>query len=176
VTAGKRGDTWETFLGKIAALPAGTFWRHNQAGDLSGVGDAIDDTALYQLTEANTGKRGFTYTHKPLLAGPHAASNRASVRDAIYNKFTVNLSANTLAHADELAALQIAPVCVVLPSDATQNTVTPGGRKVIVCPATQRDNVTCDSCRLCSKSNRSCIVGFPAHGTGARKASAVAQG
>ena len=181
VTAGKRGDDWQTFVAKIAALPLGQFWRHNQAGDLPGFGDVIDRDALKELTAANTGKKGFTYTHKPMFfntsaGGYLAENNRRAVRDANRDGFTVNLSGNTLEHADTLAALNIAPVCVVLPSNAKTNTVTPQGRKVVICPATQRDNVTCDSCRLCSKSKRTCIIGFPAHGTGARKASAVAQG
>ena len=176
VSTGLRGDDWSTFVSRIAALRRNTFWRHNQAGDLAGDGPAIDRQKLQELTAANTGKLGFTYTHKPMHDDPHADANRAAVRDANRDGFTVNLSGNTLEHADSLAALNIAPVCVVLPSDATANTVTPQGRKVVVCPATQRDNVTCDSCRLCSKSTRTCIIGFPAHGTGARKASAVAQG
>ena len=56
------------------------------------------------------------------------------------------------------------PVVVVLPSNQTENTVTPKGRKVVVCPATQRDNVSCATCQLCQRQ-RSTIVGFPAHGS-----------
>src|SRR5215472_8094922 len=58
--------TWNDFVAAIAALPAGQFWRHNQAGDLPGAGDLIDVDALGQLVEANRDRRGFTYTHKPL--------------------------------------------------------------------------------------------------------------
>jgi len=61
----------------------------------------------------------------------------------------------------------------VLDSAQTSNTVTPAGRKVVVCPATQRDDVTCESCRLCARINRSVIVGFPAHGAGARKVNRI---
>ena len=96
--------------------------------------------------------------------------------DANAGGFTVNLSANTLAHADELAALAIGPVAVVL--DATEgeraDAVTPAGRKVVTCPATYRDNVTCASCKLCAVADRKVIVGFPAHGFRAKKARAVA--
>jgi hypothetical protein len=52
----------------------------------------------------------------------------------------------------------------VLPSNATDNTRTPAGRRVVVCPATQRDDVSCDTCQLCARQ-RDAIVGFPAHGT-----------
>lgn len=37
------------------------------------------------------------------------------------------------------------------------------GRKVVICPATQREGVTCATCGLCQKQ-RGAIVGFPAHG------------
>jgi hypothetical protein len=41
---------------KIAALPEGTLWRHNQAGDLPGEGDAIDGGELFSLIKANHGR------------------------------------------------------------------------------------------------------------------------
>lgn len=168
VTNGERGTNWGEFCKAIAALPDGQFWRHNQSGDLPGDGENIDRNALAQLVQANKGKRGFTYTHYPM-------SNSAD-RDAVHlanaNGFTINLSANNLAHADQLAALGIAPVVVVLPIDATKNLETPQGRKVVVCPATVRDDVSCDTCQLCQRQ-RSTIVGFPAHGTGKKKAAKV---
>jgi len=51
--------------------------------------------------------------------------------------------------------------------------VTPAGRKVVVCPATIRDDVSCASCQLCQRQ-RDFIIGFPAHGTSKKKASAIA--
>ena len=84
------------------------------------------------------------------------------------------MSGNNLAHADELAALDIAPVVVVLPYGTTSNTRTPAGRKVVVCPATQRDTVTCKSCMLCARQ-RDFIIGFPAHGVSAKRADAIAR-
>lgn len=170
VTARKAGMAWDAAMSEIAALPQGTLWRHNQAGDLPGIGDDIDGFALIELIRANEGKRGFTYTHKPI----DTAKNRGAIRIANANGFTVNLSANNLAHADELAASNVGPVVVVLPADATRATVTPGGRKVAICPATISDNVTCKTCGLCAIANRKAIIGFPAHGPSKRKASAIA--
>lgn len=170
VTQGKRGDNWEIFLGKIAALPKGQLWRHNQAGDLQGEGDTLDIQALSELIQANRGKRGFTYTHKPLNNG----HERDMVAIANNNGFTINLSGNNLSHADSLYDMGIGPVTVVLPASQVENTVTPKGRKVVVCPATIRDNVSCASCGLCAIVKRDCIVGFPSHGTAKRKASAIA--
>jgi hypothetical protein len=160
---------WGEFCEAVAAFPTNQLWRHNQAGDLPGIGERVDASALAKLTRANKGKRGFTYTHK------HSTeANREAIRSANANGFTVNLSANTLAHADTLADTECGPVCVVLTSSQTTNTATPAGRKVVVCPATIRDNVTCASCGLCQRAKRSAIIGFPAHGTGAKRASVVA--
>ena len=67
--------------------------------------------------------------------------------------------------ADRLADLAIAPVVTLLPASVHGNVKieTAAGRKVVVCPATYRDDVNCKSCGLCQKS-RDVIVGFPAHG------------
>lgn len=167
ITSGGRGLNWESFCDEISRLPRGQLWRHNQAGDLPGEGEYIDASALGQLTRANHNRKGWTYTHKY-----GTESNREAIRSANAKGFTVNLSANSLAHADELAAHDCGPVCVVLPSNQTQNTMTPGGRKVVICPATQRQDVTCATCGLCQKQ-RGAIVGFPAHGTAHKKVSAL---
>lgn len=174
VTRGERGVSFDELCAIIAKLPDGQLWRHNQAGDLPGIGDAISDE-IVPLVAANAGRKGFTYTHKPVIGdSAMIIRNRANVRVANERGFTINLSANSLAHADELAALKIAPVVVVLPADATSNCVTPKGRKVVVCPATQRDDVSCATCKLCANASATRpIIGFPAHGSGAKKASAV---
>lgn len=173
-----RGNGWAELCDSIAALPAGQVWRHNQAGDLPGEGDQINALELSALVTANTGRRGFTYTHKP-VEGSDATdrTNRDLISWANKSGFTVNLSANDLAHADRLAALDIGPVAVVLDSDHKGNTTTPQGRAVVQCPATSRDDVTCAKCKLCAsnKPGRP-IVGFPAHGASKRKASAIAAG
>lgn len=172
VSSGARGDSFDSFLSSVQSkIPAGALWRHNQAGDLPGDDDSLDVTALARLVAANNGRRGFTYTHKPL----RDESERGAVASANANGFTINLSANGLTHADELAALAIGPVVVVLPSNQTQNTRTPDGRKVVVCPATIRDDISCATCGLCAIAKRDAIVGFPAHGNGKRKAESVAR-
>jgi hypothetical protein len=171
VTSGERGTDWQTFCQSIATLPEGQLWRHNQAGDLPGSGETVDAAELAQLVEANNGKRGFTYTHKTT----HKA-NLPMIRQANERGFTVNLSANSLAHADELAQTKAGPVVCVLPSTQTVNTVTPAGRRVVDCPATNRDGVSCATCGLCKVAKRSVIIGFPAHGSSHKKASAIAAG
>lgn len=158
VSAGSRGTDWATFTDAIAALPDGQLWRHNQAGDLPQVDGTIDPALLGDLVAANIGKRGFTYSHH------RDAESINWIRHANQWGFTVNLSANDLHDADALADADAGPVVVVLPSTQTSNTTTPKGRPVIVCPATQRDDVSCATCQLCQRQ-RAAIVGFPAHGT-----------
>lgn len=165
VNSGTAGATWSEFVAQIAELPAGALWRHNQAGDLPGVSDTIDAPALAKLVKSNSGKRGFTYTHKPMTA-----ANARAVKAANAAGFTINLSGNNLAHADSLADTGAGPVVVVLPADQKTNTVTPAGRKVVVCPATIRDDVSCATCQLCQRRDRNVIVGFPAHGAAKRMA------
>jgi hypothetical protein len=171
VTEGERGDDWSAFIDKIKDMPAGSKWRHNQAGDLPGDMEKLDDEKCIELAKANKGKRGFTYTHYDVLDN---FQNAITVNIMNHLGFTVNVSANNLEHADKLCDMDIAPVATVLPIEQTTNTVTPKGRKVVVCPATFKDDVSCSSCMLCEKRDRNIIVGFPAHGTSKKKASAIA--
>jgi hypothetical protein len=173
VTEHKAGVAWSAFVAQVAALPAGALWRHNQAGDLPGNRISIDTPALAALVSANVGKRGFTYTHYDVLKNK---KNRAAVAAANAAGFVINLSANNLAHADALAETNAGPVVVVLPADVhgKADIATPSGRKVVVCPATYRDDVSCQSCGLCARL-RDAIVGFPAHGVQKKKADALAR-
>lgn len=177
------GDDWATFTAKVAALPAGTLWRHNVAGDLPGTGERIDGRALAKLVKANAGKRGFTYTHK----SPHIPANAKAIAKANAAGFTINLSANNLSHADQLAALGIAPVVVTLPAGIEPGDnyqTTPQGRRVVVCPATYLSDVTCASCKLCAYQPparlggpaQRVIVGFPAHGARKKHVSKISEG
>jgi hypothetical protein len=153
------GINWKTFVKQVKALPQGVFWRHNQAGDLAGDNNKIDFSKLKELVKANIGKKGFTYTHKPMTK-----ENVKAVEFANKNGFTINLSGNSLVHADELKSLGIAPVVAVLPSDFQGDKgETPKGNRFIVCPAQTKEGVTCSTCQLCSKQ-RNIIVAFKAHG------------
>jgi hypothetical protein len=171
-----RGETsisWKAFLEAVRRLPKGELWRHNVAGDLPGHGDQINALMLAELVEANRGKRGFTYSHKPA-----SQENLAVIRRANRQGFTINLSANTLEEADELARKKAGPVVVILPAGAAFNHVerTPEGRKVIVCPESYRDDIQCAGCGLCADPKRVAVIAFPAHGSAFRKAERVALG
>lgn len=165
----KRGGAWSDTCENVAKLPDGQIWRHNVGGDLPHNGGYINSALVGRLTAANKGKRGFTYTHHDMGID----TNRAAVKLANRHGFTINLSGDNLTHADTLADLDVGPVVVVLPIDQSGNTETPAGRHVVVCPAIDRDDVTCNSCKLCARSDRSAIIGFPAHGSRKRAAEGV---
>lgn len=158
----EKGRSWGELCETIAALPAGQLWRHNVAGDLPGEGEAVDSKALAALVLANTGKRGFTYSHKktPQAIRAIRAANRAG--------FTVNLSADNAGEADTLAALKAGPVAVIVPMDNPEISYTPQGRKIVICPAQSREDVTCQKCGLCARADRDFLIGFRAHGTRAK--------
>ena len=163
--AESHGVEWNEFCDKVSALPKLQLWRHNVAGDLPGQSNTIDVQALRELIKANKGKRGFTYTHYPI----NVAENRKAIALANARGFTVNVSRETYSEADEAISYGIAPVVVLQEIDAPKVSFTPQGNKVVTCPATYMDNVTCQSCELCYNISRRVIVGFPAHGTSKRK-------
>jgi hypothetical protein len=171
VTRGEIGDTYAGFLRRVQELPRGQLWRHNTAGDLMSCDNyRIDQEALKALVAANAGKRGFTYTHYPM----EVKENREAVAYANQHGFTINLSANNLDHADWLADLAIGPVAVALPVDTPKVQFTAQGRKVLQCPATWREGMTCAKCGICASSRpERAIIGFPAHGTAKRKAERI---
>jgi len=167
VSAGLRGLQWNAFLDVVRSFAAGQLWRHNQAGDLPGSGDKVDVKALAQLAKANAGRRGFTYTHKPA-----SGTNLRAIRSANRSGFVVNLSANSIQHADKLAKTGL-PVAAVVPQSSPDRFTTPAGNRVVICPAQRVAGISCNTCRLCAKGDRGFIVGFRPHGTGARKVEAI---
>lgn len=177
----KQGGDFKAVLSGIAALPAGQLWRMSTAGDLPGQGNEIDADALRATVEANRGRKGFTYTHKPVTSAAAlrgnasmqvVRSNREAIAAANLAGFTINVSCDSLAECDELDCF---PMVVVLPSDAPSQLRTPRGKRVIVCPAQTRDDVTCLDCGLCQRQGKDrAIVGFRAHGYATRKVSLIA--
>ena len=168
VTNGTRGCTFEEKLTSIRRLPKRQLWRINQVGDLTPSEPGVIDTdKLVELAEANRGRHGFGFTH--YLPTLH---NRAALRTANLMGLTIAWSAESLAMADEYVGYACAPVVVTLPIGATKPVRTPQGRLVTVCPASVGD-MTCDRCGICQKVDRKAIIGFPAHGTGAKRVERV---
>lgn len=166
-SSGERGGSWDNLCDTVASFPDGQVWRHNQAGDLPHTDGIIDAESVAGLVAANDGRRGFTYTHHDVTD----PANAAVVRAANDNGFAVNLSANSPEHADTLVETGCGPVVTVVSEFVDGNTTqTPAGRRIVVCPATQRDDVNCASCKLCTKTDRKVIIGFPLHGARRRTA------
>ena len=159
VTAGA-GIPWKTFCGMIKNLPDGTLWRYGTAGDLPGYGERIDFDDMLELVHANTGKRGFAFTHKPLTP-----ENIRRIRGANEAGFVVNLSAWNGANADVKLASGAGPVVCLIPWGTPEVSRTPAGTKIVACPAQTRDRVTCKKCGLCAKQ-RDFVIGFYPHGPG----------
>ena len=154
---GIRVYSFGELLKEIRMLPAGSIWRHNQAGDLIHECDGIISRFhLDAIADANVGRYGFTYTHYD----PYIRQNYHAILEAGIRGFTINLSANSLEHADHLADLAIASVSVVLPKYATGTIYTPKGRAVFMCPAVTNKGVTCKKCQICSRLHQA-IVGLP---------------
>lgn len=170
VTDNERGTDWRKFCKAVAALPAGTLWRHNAAGDLPSRDRVhIDKIKFSGLVLANTGRKGFTFTHYDALI----PENASLLAWSNAHGFTVNLSANNLQHADQLSETGAGPVVVLMPEDCARREITPAGRPIVQCPETYLPDKTCKTCGLCAVVGRSVIVGFPAHGSGKKRAEAV---
>ena len=175
-----RGIIWSMFCKAIKRLAKFQPWRHNQAGDMPKDEKLSDDTCdrmdrdmVIELGNAAKHTGGWTYTHYT-PTDPHNASVIRDVNDMHTNGqgLVINLSADTLAQADEYSALGIAPVCVTLPQDAPhRGNRTPAGVPIVVCPAQTNDDMNCARCKLCAVRDRKSVVGFLAHGTAKKRLS-----
>ena len=157
-------------------MERGRIWRYGTSGDLPGRGNRIDHGMLAQLVDANRGKLGYTYSHKPVepsedVPAKMAASNRLAIRMACDGGFTISLSADGLCEADRLSRYGL-PMVSLVPQSTPEKFVTSRGLHGIVCPA-QTHDLTCLQCKLCARPERakfkpgtpgSPLIGFRPHG------------
>src|SRR5215475_5956357 len=85
VSSGERGMNLDQFCHRIAALPDGQIWRHDQVGDLPGDKGKLDGPKVRKIARANKRKRGFTYTHYL----PSIGNNAEIVRSANQAGFVI---------------------------------------------------------------------------------------
>jgi ferredoxin len=177
-------EAYTEFLSRVTEnIDNDAFWRHNQAGDLFSLnGRTINQKAARALIAANEGKKGYTYTHYGVIKQPftqkrEAERNRKIVEEMNASGFATNVSANSMEHADKIKASGIkAPIVTLLPERYKHDKkafLTPGGNKIVACPAITHDDITCVKCKLCMHPERDIIVGFPSHGSGKRRAESV---
>ena len=175
----ENGISFKELVSNIKKLPDNQLWRYGVAGDLPGAKENINLKVLKELVEANRGKRGYAYTHK----NPLILENNIGIMYANDNGFTINLSSNHAAQADEYLSLNIAPVVTLMPDDMPKDwkhTETPEGNKIVRCPAEYQENVSCSNCggvngALCSRRDRKYVIGFTAHGASKNKVNTVAK-
>lgn len=170
VSDGTRGTDWPTFLERIRRLPPKQLWRHNQAGDLVKLATAAGRRMLAELTQANRGRRGYTYSHHKRTPAAVAAMKAATAQG-----FTVNASCQTERQADAAMAQGLRAVFVVPADDPRTIWCTADGNRAIVCPAQRFEGMDCARCQLCQSRPQNVAIVFRAHGTGRRAAeSAIA--
>ena len=168
----ENGLSLSELCAKIRSLKSGKIWRHNEVGDLPGIGDKIDPDMLGRIVSANSGRRGFTYTHKPILTGPESRANRDHIRESNRAGFVINLSADGIDDVPDKVSLGIAPVCVVVPTEAPR-TMRIGKVKILTCPAEYKADKNCRDCGWCARPNRDYVVAFHAHGARKRMVSEI---
>ena len=143
----------------IQNLNADELWRHDVVGDLDHTGGYINRRTLEKLTEANKGKRGFTYTHHDLKLG----NNAAAVKKANDGGFIINASCESPEQASHVwDEYKIPAVCVVPEKEERKTWLLPTGHRVVRCPAIYREDITCSKCKMCSLPSRRTIIAFNA--------------
>jgi hypothetical protein len=170
----KGGLSDKQLTAHIRTIKEGAIWRHNVAGDLPQTATGrINKKALASIVSANTGRKGYTYTHHK----PDLGSNYAAIKDANAAGFVINLSANTVDQAIQYRRqYPDAPTVTVVPRDYWQGraSVTVSGQTVVRCPAEYRDEIQCTDCGACAVASRKSIIGFTAHGQSVKKAETIA--
>ena len=175
----KSGMDFDSLLMNIKNIPYNQVWRYGVAGDLPGTKENISESMLKRLVKANTGKRGYAYTHK----NPNIPRNANLIKFANMNGFTINLSSNNVAQADDYLKLNVGPVVTLIQSDMPKEwktSKTPGDNLIVRCPAEYNEKTTCSNCGgangpLCVRSDRKYVIGFTTHGIAKNKASTVAR-
>lgn len=189
LSRGEKGYIAKDFFSILeAVLQPNQLWRHNQAGDMPGEHNRLDDDLSRKIALANNRRQahGFTYTHYKIFevvgetpetttTAEDAAHNLKTMRAINRKAFTANLSCDNLAEVDRARAVdRRLPLVVTIPSKANpkhggpRTFRTPAGHRVVVCPKTYRD-MTCIDCKgLCWRKDRDCVIAFPAHGSKAK--------
>jgi hypothetical protein len=157
----------------VAAEAGARYARDRVSGDIVENG-AVDTGYLAMVAEAaalasdiresfgDSRITPFGYTHaQDMLTEDDVAQVKAT-------GYTLNASCET--EGDVVRALALGMPAVIA-TDEVSHGDTLAGRRVVQCPATSRDDVTCASCGLCAKDyeNRPVIL-FPIHGVARNKA------
>ena len=159
------GVDFATVLYAVRTLPKKALWRLFEAGDFEPSPEnpeLISSQQVISLLAANKDKRGFGYTHYPVLPNLEVLQLMNS------SGLTINASADSLEQAGAYFSLGL-PTVVVVAENFPKDSVVDGVR-VVVCPnQSTPSKPTCLQCQMCQKPDRDYVIGFRAHGTKKRK-------
>ena len=159
----KKGDTEVLF-------------RHNVAGDIAHENsNIIDVSRVNAIADAckSAGKvtgvtvRGYTYTHCEI-----SSQNTKVIHEALDKDFIINYSCETVNEVKKANDLGCDAVITAINPEETINELKKVGIRAVQCPAQTHDNVSCESCKLCSRHRVTTVV-FKIHGNGSNKARKV---
>lgn len=141
-----------------AASRSARMVRYTAIGDGGRVAPGVADRIVGAVKAAGLAFVGYTHHWR-----------EAQVRDDWRGRLMA--SVGSLAEADEALAEGWRAAAVV-PVDHPARSVTPGGARVVVCPAQLAEargaSVTCNDCRLCDASRPGPVIAFREHGNGVR--------
>ncbi len=159
------GVDFATVLYAVRTLPKEAIWRLFEAGDFepsSENPELISSQQVISLIAANNGKRGFGYTHYPVLP------NLETLQLMNASGLTINASADSLEQAKLYFELGLPTTLLVAENFPKDKTV--DGLRVVVCPNQSLESKpTCLQCQMCARPDRDYVIGFRAHGTKKRK-------
>jgi len=110
---------------------------------------------------ASHGLKVFGYTHA------WRKLTKAKVKRISASGYVMNASCETVADVRQAVSLG-------MPAVITNGQIAEGekiaGKRIITCPAQVRDNVTCATCGLCAKNDRTVVIRFIPHGPSRKRA------
>lgn len=157
---GEIAATYRSGLGDVySTCPAGCPLKPDTSQGSSEV-DLAYLGALLDAVPADGLSWTYTHFHHSLIPSPR------------FDKTTINISTDSVEDAVE-AFNAGHPTVIVTPTDQDAKVDHVAGVRLVRCPAEYRDEITCKTCGsgrpLCTLQNRSYVVKFTAHGSGAKK-------
>lgn len=142
----------------VAKLRGAKLFRDRVVGDVVSNGE-IDYDYIENISIAcsRAGVPAFSYTH----------AWESMNRNRIPDNYVMNASTESV--SDATRAISLGFPTVITNDDVREGEMI-SGKRVVTCPAQTRDNVTCATCKLCSKPERKALVRFLVHGIARNKA------
>lgn len=155
--AKKYSSSWSMaqIYNKIKGAP---LFRDRVVGDVMN-GDEVDYEYLRVIGVAAKA------ADVPVFSYTHAWANMD--RSRIPDNYVMNASTESVSEATRAISLGFP---TVITNDDVREGEMIAGKRVVTCPAQTRDNVTCATCKLCSKPQRKALVRFLVHGIARNKA------